>query len=264
MQQINGPLMVGSSGADVKILQSVLNQVLPSKQLVTDGNFGVRTEAAVRSFQRSRQLRCDGIVGPKTAEALGLSYVARAPVQSISEVRRRNLRAASAPGDLQNGDSDVAASGVNEEGGAGAALAAAVISSYTVIYRRLKRMLKNAVAVSGENQKQMGAFLMQAYASAVATVGAIGRSSNVNALASTVISSTGLWCAALAACAALLSASPAPEDRQLSIRFRSISRALNRDGQAAAIKVNALLRGSGERLDVAVPSIMNKLISTVR
>jgi hypothetical protein len=38
----------------------------------TDDRFGQQTRAAVVAFQRERRLRDDGIVGPRTARALGL------------------------------------------------------------------------------------------------------------------------------------------------------------------------------------------------
>jgi peptidoglycan hydrolase-like protein with peptidoglycan-binding domain len=49
----------GASGALVSELQALLG-------LVTDGEFGGKTEAAVREFQRAAGLVPDGIVGPKT------------------------------------------------------------------------------------------------------------------------------------------------------------------------------------------------------
>jgi hypothetical protein len=49
----------GDKGDLVKIIQAILG-------LVEDGNFGPKTEAAVRQFQRNHQLVPDGIVGPKS------------------------------------------------------------------------------------------------------------------------------------------------------------------------------------------------------
>lgn len=60
----------GTSGMDVAYCQNLLNQRLPTRPLWVDGIFGMKTEAAVRQFQQSRQLVADGIVGPKTWGAL--------------------------------------------------------------------------------------------------------------------------------------------------------------------------------------------------
>ena len=49
----------GDNGELVKIIQARLG-------LVPDGDFGAKTEAAVRQFQREHQLVPDGIVGPKS------------------------------------------------------------------------------------------------------------------------------------------------------------------------------------------------------
>jgi peptidoglycan hydrolase-like protein with peptidoglycan-binding domain len=47
-----------------------VKQVQAKVGVVTDGNFGPKTEAAVRAFQQARGLVPDGIVGPQTWAAL--------------------------------------------------------------------------------------------------------------------------------------------------------------------------------------------------
>jgi N-acetylmuramoyl-L-alanine amidase len=59
-------LREGSAGYWVRVLQKKLGH------LVVDGDFGPRTRSAVKTYQRSRKLVADGIVGPKTWKALGL------------------------------------------------------------------------------------------------------------------------------------------------------------------------------------------------
>ncbi|MFF2008283.1 peptidoglycan-binding protein [Streptomyces sp. NPDC058195] len=58
----------GGSGAHVRALQVVLNK--HSAGLAVDGGFGAVTNTAVRSFQSANRLAVDGLVGPKTWEAL--------------------------------------------------------------------------------------------------------------------------------------------------------------------------------------------------
>lgn len=60
----------GCSGDAVAQLQSCLNQIHPSLQLRSDGDFGPKTHQAVCAFQRDAQLRTDGVVGPITLQAL--------------------------------------------------------------------------------------------------------------------------------------------------------------------------------------------------
>lgn len=62
-------LKQGSTGAEVKKLQERLNQ-LGFNCGAVDGIFGKKTYNAVISFQRSRGLVMDGIVGPKTKALL--------------------------------------------------------------------------------------------------------------------------------------------------------------------------------------------------
>lgn len=58
----------GSKGDAVKFLQERLS--LMGYSLVIDGEFGAKTEAAVKQFQKDRGLTVDGIVGSKTWTAM--------------------------------------------------------------------------------------------------------------------------------------------------------------------------------------------------
>ena len=58
-------LKLGSKGESVKTLQEFL-------KLTTDGNFGPKTESAVKSWQKTHGLLADGIVGSKTWAAMGI------------------------------------------------------------------------------------------------------------------------------------------------------------------------------------------------
>lgn len=66
-------LTSGSTGPEVKNLQTRLNQSPPSAlpPLTVDGIFGPKTLARVKEYQRQKGLQVDGIVGPKTWGALG-------------------------------------------------------------------------------------------------------------------------------------------------------------------------------------------------
>lgn len=61
-------LKLGSKGEHVKKLQRALNA--NGASLSVDGDFGSKTEAAVKTFQRNNKLVVDGIVGPATWGAL--------------------------------------------------------------------------------------------------------------------------------------------------------------------------------------------------
>ncbi len=65
-------LKVGSSGSQVKTLQTKLNNWGYDAGTV-DGIFGSKTQAAVKRFQQKNGLTVDGIVGAKTAAALGMT-----------------------------------------------------------------------------------------------------------------------------------------------------------------------------------------------
>jgi hypothetical protein len=65
-------LRQGSKGPEVKLLPEKLN----AKGFncgTPDGDFGPKTAAAVKAFQRANGLVADGIVGPKTWEKLGVA-----------------------------------------------------------------------------------------------------------------------------------------------------------------------------------------------
>lgn len=59
----------GSTGETVKRAQRALRRA-NWHELVVDGIFGPKTEAAVKAFQRHHDLAVDGIVGPRTWKAL--------------------------------------------------------------------------------------------------------------------------------------------------------------------------------------------------
>ncbi|MCU0695563.1 MAG: peptidoglycan-binding protein [Myxococcaceae bacterium] len=65
-------LRVGSRGQSVLSLQQKLEEAGFSPGPL-DGKFGPLTQRAVRAFQEARGLQVDGIAGPATAGALGLS-----------------------------------------------------------------------------------------------------------------------------------------------------------------------------------------------
>lgn len=68
-------LKKGAAGRtpDVKALQARLNEIA-NAYLDVDGDFGPKTELAVKNFQYDNNLDVDGIVGRDTATALGMIY----------------------------------------------------------------------------------------------------------------------------------------------------------------------------------------------
>ena len=66
-------LKKGCKGDEVEVLQHLLN--VEGHKVTIDGDFGVKTEAAVMAFQKKHAKECgeaDGIAGPKTWKALGV------------------------------------------------------------------------------------------------------------------------------------------------------------------------------------------------
>jgi hypothetical protein len=60
----------GAKGDVVRTLQMALNN--NGHKLVVDGDFGQKTDAAVRAFQKAKGLVVDGVVGQRTWKTLGL------------------------------------------------------------------------------------------------------------------------------------------------------------------------------------------------
>jgi peptidoglycan hydrolase-like protein with peptidoglycan-binding domain len=67
----SGPtLAIGSTGPDVRRVQVILVMIKLLDSSGIDGNFGPKTQDAVKSFQQGNNLTSDGIVGQMTWKAL--------------------------------------------------------------------------------------------------------------------------------------------------------------------------------------------------
>ncbi|MGI6571775.1 MAG: spore cortex-lytic enzyme [Caldicoprobacterales bacterium] len=73
----------GSTGSKVSEVQRKLKQWGYYDGPI-DGVFGQKTYEAVVFFQRRNGLRQDGVIGPQTANALGIQLTAKAPAQAPS------------------------------------------------------------------------------------------------------------------------------------------------------------------------------------
>lgn len=81
-------LSFGSSGEDVKELQKALNN--EGYSLDVDGKFGSKTRSAVKSYQKSKGLSVDGIVGNNTWTSLSASSIKKETIdknQAISSTK---------------------------------------------------------------------------------------------------------------------------------------------------------------------------------
>ena len=63
----------GDKGTNVKTLQTKLKELGHYSGSI-DGDFGPKTEKAVKAFQKASKLTVDGIAGTKTLAALGLNF----------------------------------------------------------------------------------------------------------------------------------------------------------------------------------------------
>lgn len=75
-------LSYGSSGSDVKKLQTLLNN--NGYKLDVDGQFGSKTQAAVRDYQSKNKLAVDGIVGTNTWGALNAASPAASAAKTTA------------------------------------------------------------------------------------------------------------------------------------------------------------------------------------
>lgn len=64
----NGTLKYGSKGDRVRSLQRFLNWYHPGWKLAVDGEFGKKTQKAVKGFQKTEKIRKDGIYGNVSAK----------------------------------------------------------------------------------------------------------------------------------------------------------------------------------------------------
>lgn len=81
-------LKIGTKGEEVKRLQRLLH-------LIEDGIFGEQTEKAVVAIQEAHGLVADGVVGPKTWEALTASdiYIKKAFINThITAIKNRKVK----------------------------------------------------------------------------------------------------------------------------------------------------------------------------
>lgn len=65
-------LSLGNAGTAVAALQRILRA--SGHRVTVDSQFGPKTDAALRAWQRTRGLPDDGVVGPRTAKALGWTW----------------------------------------------------------------------------------------------------------------------------------------------------------------------------------------------
>lgn len=96
---IASTLKKGSKGSEVTVWQRFLNEHQPpSPALVEDGDFGPKTDAATKAWQRANGLMADGIVGPLTrAKAFGQPATTPSPSEpydaagGVDERSARNI-----------------------------------------------------------------------------------------------------------------------------------------------------------------------------
>lgn len=85
-------LKLGSKGEGVAKLQKDLNELkVTSFKLLEDGNFGPKTDAAVRAFQKSAFLNVDGVAGPMTLAKIKVLLLGDQDTNVINDVIVGNI-----------------------------------------------------------------------------------------------------------------------------------------------------------------------------
>jgi hypothetical protein len=85
------PVSQGSAGAEVQAVQNALG-------IEADGQYGPKTEATVKDFQIRQGLKqIDGVVGPETATAMGLSETYQ-PTGVVDTISNAGLNIRTGPG----------------------------------------------------------------------------------------------------------------------------------------------------------------------
>ena len=80
----------GSSGTEVKTLQTALNKIMGCG-LTVDGKFGSGTESCVLKYQEKKGLSVDGKVGPATCSKINTDYKAGNKVEEVDNTSEINL-----------------------------------------------------------------------------------------------------------------------------------------------------------------------------
>jgi N-acetylmuramoyl-L-alanine amidase CwlA len=62
----------GSQGEQIKVIQQKINDYFNSLKIDVDGDFGLKTENAIKIYQQLKILEVDGIAGLETQKSLGM------------------------------------------------------------------------------------------------------------------------------------------------------------------------------------------------
>lgn len=100
----------GDSGSNIRELQRVLTDL--GFDTGIDGDFGPKTETAVKAFQKQSGIGADGIVGAKTVEAINAKVQAKAEEErqaAIEAQRKRDEELAKIPSAVMTDTTQAAA-----------------------------------------------------------------------------------------------------------------------------------------------------------